>query len=181
MNDTITIREDDQALVLEAQGRAFWPLFARRFNPPAVAFTLFAAGALGVGLLTVSTSPWQFAGAVGIFYLVIMGLVGLMAYRQVGPLARSAELRVEGGMVRLEYGDGESVDEFPLHTIQMLQVSEMALPDAGLRKDTRALLPGNEHYELAMVTDVDIEVVAYGVDRDEAERAVERFEEVASG
>jgi hypothetical protein len=181
VTDTLAIREDDQALVVEVPGRSFWPLFARRFGPPAFAFTLFAAVALIVGFLLGPESPWQFTGAVAGFYSFLMGFVGVMTYRQIGPLARSTELRVDQGMVRLEYGDSESVDEFPLHTIQVLQVSDMALPDAGLRKDTRALVPGNEQYELALVTDVDIEVVAYGVDRDEAQRAVERFEEVASG
>lgn len=179
MGRTLRIEEAGDELVIEIARRRLWPLFRRRMGPPALGMTLVVAGI--VAFLRWSGGPWT--GRIadwGLVYAVAMAVVGGLTYLQVRPLTHSRRLRLDGQGVHLVASDGGEPRSFAAEAVQMLQVSELVLPFKEIRTDTRAIVPGNEQYELSLVTDSGIEVVGRGVDRREAEAAVEAFNERVS-
>lgn len=171
MAETLEIRERDRQLVVDVFEREHWTLFRRRFGPPAVGMTLVMLFPLAFLVTTDGLSETLLVrGAV--IYGASMALVAICVYFQVLPVSRGATIRLDDSKNHLSVDDGRTSTVYSLASVQMVQVSEMTLPWRAIRTDTRSLLPGDEQYELSLVTDEGIDVVARGLAKSEAEQVV---------
>lgn len=173
---TLDIERTDDELVIEIPERGTRSLFFRRFRPALLAFGLLGLGALALG--RVIGFEWtKLLIAVTCYVAAILSFIAVMVYRQVRPLGTAARLVLDDEGVHLTIGDGDVDRHYPREELQLLQTSELSLPADGERKDTTAQLPGDERYELTLLTETDMQVVGRALARDEAEEASRLFQD----